>query len=63
MTLVQQECEPCRGNGYIRSEHGVPGPCIACSGTGRRFVPQGYDQRDLEEVRELIDAMAVRMSV
>lgn len=70
MKIVKQACESCSGTGRVRCVTQLLGaeftgsrPCEPCDGTGTRFVPEGYSQRQVEVVRHLVDALAVQQGV
>lgn len=52
--IQRQPCRSCEGTGHCQRHL-----CRDCGGSGARFVPHGYSQTDIEEVRHLVDAMAV----
>lgn len=55
-TIKKELCRTCRGTGLAQTSMRIP--CLDCEATGYRYVPSGYRQEDLDQVRYLVDAMA-----
>lgn len=57
MKIETQVCKSCGGK--------TPSPdqsmyCRSCNGTGVRYVPEGYSQSQLRDVRLLVDTLAAQ---
>lgn len=62
MKIEKQVCDACRGLGTTMSPN-LRIPCVSCGASGVRFVPDGYTQQELDTVRSLVDALAIRQGL
>lgn len=60
-TILQETCQTCQGRAFVFDDRRGSIQCPSCHGSGWRHVPRGYTQSEIEEVRALVDSMAIRI--